>query len=321
MSWFRSRSRRPRTLPSIRRSPTRTTRPPSRLGSTSTSSAMRPPVDCSSRAVRARTSSGVSGAALVAVAWVMPWRRSSRRRNSAATRGSSSIRPRRSSSRIEVRDACAGDAVPEQLGRRRSAASLERDGRVGEDVEGPLVAQRGCCHIELGAPTTRACRHAWPPRRRPRRNGARRCFGEPSVRSRSPSCVGGASRNSSTSRRCRSSVIVSPTTRPAAAQRQVGDLGAQLADGALLLGLDLGGRALAHPLELLTGRGDVGVAASPGRPSGRGPGCRSPRGAPRPASATRSASALSRSRRACSASFRPCSIRSPCVVQHPSRRA
>ena len=33
-SWFRSRSRRPRTLPSIRRSPTRTMRPPSRLGST-----------------------------------------------------------------------------------------------------------------------------------------------------------------------------------------------------------------------------------------------------------------------------------------------
>ena len=43
-------------------------------------------------------------------------------------------------------------------------------------------------------------------------------------------------------------------------ERQVGDLAAQLADGALLLRLDLRGRPDAHPLELLAGRGDVRVA-------------------------------------------------------------
>ena len=58
-SLVRSRSRRPRTLASISRSPTRTIRPPSTLGSTRSSSAMRPPVVCSSRWVSARTSSGV----------------------------------------------------------------------------------------------------------------------------------------------------------------------------------------------------------------------------------------------------------------------
>ena len=41
---------------------------------------------------------------------------------------------------------------------------------------------------------------------------------------------------------------------------EVGDLAADLGDRALLLGLDLRGRPLAQPLELLAGRGDVRVA-------------------------------------------------------------
>ena len=43
-------------------------------------------------------------------------------------------------------------------------------------------------------------------------------------------------------------------------QGEVGDLGADLRDRAGLLGLDLGGRAVAQALELLAGRGDVRVA-------------------------------------------------------------
>ena len=43
-------------------------------------------------------------------------------------------------------------------------------------------------------------------------------------------------------------------------QGEVGDLRADLGDGPDLLGLDLGGGAHAHPLELLAGRGDVRVA-------------------------------------------------------------
>src|SRR5438094_573827 len=62
-SCWRSRSRRPLTLPSMRRSPTRTMSPPRRSTSVSVSSAIRPPVICSSRAVRARTSRSVSAVA------------------------------------------------------------------------------------------------------------------------------------------------------------------------------------------------------------------------------------------------------------------
>src|SRR5919201_4144566 len=43
-------------------------------------------------------------------------------------------------------------------------------------------------------------------------------------------------------------------------QGQVGDLGPEVGDRPLLLGLDIARRALAHPLELLTCGGDVGVS-------------------------------------------------------------
>ena len=66
-------------------------------------------------------------------------------------------------------------------------------------------------------------------------------------------------RNSSTRRRSRSLVIVSPTTLAGGLQGQVGDLGAKLTDRPDLLRLDIGGRAGAQALELLLGRGDVGV--------------------------------------------------------------
>ena len=71
-SRLRSRSRRPRTLPSMRRSPSCTWIPPRRLGSTLWLSSTLPPVSCSRRAVSSRTSAGSSGAALMAVAVTMP---------------------------------------------------------------------------------------------------------------------------------------------------------------------------------------------------------------------------------------------------------
>ena len=88
--------------------------------------------------------------------------------------------------------------------------------------------------------------------------------------------------------------MVSPTTLPRP-QRQVGDLGPHVGEGALLLGLDLGGGLLAQALELRAGLGDVRVARLLGDLLGTGEdlvrltACLGQRG-------RRSCSALSRSR-------------------------
>ena len=105
-----------------------------------------------SRSVRARTSSAVSGAALVAVATVMPWRALSRRRNSAAT-----LR--------QLLDPAAPEHQPDEVerpGARRSCrrldstiavARLERDGRVGEHAPDRLVRD------DRARPSSSSARH------------------------------------------------------------------------------------------------------------------------------------------------------------------
>ena len=158
---------------------------------------------------------------------------------------------------------------------------------------------------------SRRCRRAGRPRRRPRHSGARRCRVRPSASA--ISCwirrCRSSRRNSSTRRRWRSSVIVSPTTLPAASEGQVGDLGPDVRDGARLLGLDLGGGADPQAFELLAGRGDIGVARLLGDLLGAGQ------------DVVRLAAGLAQrgdalglgvlTIAAClSASFRPCSIRS-----------
>ena len=82
----------------------------------------------------------VSGAALVAVAWVIPWRRSSRRANSAATRGSCSIRPRRTRSRMRLR---TGWLRPANTRSAVSQPLVERQRRVGEDGHQLALGRRG----------------------------------------------------------------------------------------------------------------------------------------------------------------------------------
>ena len=74
------------------------------------------------------------------------------------------------------------------------------------------------------------------------------------------SAPGVSRRNSSTRRRWRWSLIVSPTTRPAAARARSATSARRSDERALLLRLDVGGRPDAQPLELLAGRGDVRVA-------------------------------------------------------------
>ena len=103
----------------------------------------------------------------------------------------------------------------------------------------------------------------------PRRSGAPRSSGRPSggrLVGRAPPAAGpptaDSARNSSTRRRCRSLLIVSPTTRPAASRARSATSARRVGDRPDLLGLDLGRRALAHPLQLLAGRGDVRVALS-----------------------------------------------------------
>ena len=92
----RRRSRRPRTLPSMSRSPRRTWMPPSSAGSTARLSSIcrRSSARAARGARRPRPSS--SCAALVAVASTMPSRRLYRRRNSRAMSVTISSRRRRS---------------------------------------------------------------------------------------------------------------------------------------------------------------------------------------------------------------------------------
>ena len=247
------------------RSPIRTMSPPRSAGSTLVSSATRPPVSSSRRAAdladlvvgqRASRSWRWRGS--------IPLRWSSRRRNSAATRGSCSIRPRRTRSRTRLRTGWLRSANtrsaasircssghrrvgerrpsarrPPRWRRRRRARDASLDGPVAEpDLEGGVrvAARRGVAagHQLVASPAPRE-----PPE---------------------PDALPVSARNSSTRRRSRSVAHRLADDPAGSGQGEVGDLAAELADRALLLGVDLGRRALAQPLELGPRRGDVRVA-------------------------------------------------------------
>ena len=116
--------------------------------------------------------------------------------------------------------------------------------------------------VELGAPRLDACRRAGRPRRRPRRSGARPCRGGPSAVAISSSTRRRRSvrRNSSTRRRWRSSVIVSPTTLPAASRARSATSARTSAIARVFSASISRGRPDAQALELLAGRGDIRVA-------------------------------------------------------------
>ena len=251
-----------------------------------------------------------------------------------------------------VGDALAAVVEPAELGRRRgelldpAAPQQERDEVLdrcptqrSEDaapaVADPLVERAGPGwpghadarssptigrgRVELASATPRPCRHARPPRRRPRRSGARRmsrrAIGQLLRPARRPSCgqelldEPALALARSSSRRRRGRPPAGPGRRPRHAARR--------------------GRAPSPPRSRPPrGRASaraprVVAAMSASRVSWATFWARARMSfASRRASAsvaTRSASALSRSRRACSASLRPCSMR-PCGRRASSRQ-
>ena len=227
-SWFRSRSRRPRTLPSMSRSPTRTMSPPISAGSTSVSSATRPPVSSSRRAAIARTSSSVSGAALVAVAWVDPVAlvveaaRTRRRRAAAARSG----RAGRAAGRGCGPGGCRlGEHA---LRARRSAARAASPGWRGR----PSASRPPT--IAAAASSSRRQTSTRPVAGRDLEGGlgvaARRgvAAGHQLARRRPRTPAPASARNSSTSRRWRSVGHRLADDAAGGRQREVGDLAAQL---------------------------------------------------------------------------------------------
>ena len=189
---------------------------------------------------------------------VMPWRALSSRRNSAATRGSSLDPAAPEHQPDEVEDGPADGLAEDRIG--HLGPRLERDGRVGQHAPDALVGRdrrgvsssvapcldrvvaRGDLEGGLGVA---AC--------------GRFASGHQFLEFFDPPDAG-PRRNSSTRRRWRSSVIVSPTTLLGREEGQIGDLGPDVRDRARLLRLDLGGGPDAQALELLAGRGDIRVA-------------------------------------------------------------
>ena len=231
--------------------------------------------------MRARISSGLSGAALVAVARVMPWRALSSRRNSAATVRQLMDPAAPEHQPIRLRTGLLTDLAEDGLAPSPSRdssgaaglASIRPTSLVGRDARG---------RVELGPPRLdRVVTHghlegglgvaAWRPVS---------SVGAISSSSRPTPAV---LRNSSTRRRWRSSVIVSPTTLPAASRARSATSAADVGDRAGLLGLDLRRRPGRAGARAPRGSRRCPRHASPGRPSGRGPGSRSPRGEPRSA--------------------------------------
>src|SRR5215204_4557169 len=240
------------------RSPTRTTRPPSRLGSTATSSSTRPPVNCSSLVVRASSSAGVSSAAEVALARVMPWRWLSSRRNSAATRGSCSIRRRCNMSRIRLSTGrlTAFESAFSTSASRSSRATAGLDSmRATRSSPSAAAAPSSSERQASTVPSRRATSKAASAYRRAA--VSRPAISAPSVLR---SVHGGPAQE-----------LVDQPPLAGVGHRladdlagreegQVGDFGPHVGDRTDLLGLDVGGGPDAHPLELLPGRGDVRIA-------------------------------------------------------------
>ena len=196
------------------RSPTRTTRPPSRLGSTWTSSSMRPPVNASEPlgqgadlvlGQRGGADGGGDGDALAGVVEPPEFGGESRQLVDPAA-------PQHQPDQVEhgLADRRPEDATwPSRPRCSSGSAGWPASGRRARRPRSP----RPC---RARSATPRRCRRAWPPRRRPLRSGVqpslRRAISSSRPRRRT------VSRNSSTSRRWRSSVIVSPTTLLAASR-------------------------------------------------------------------------------------------------------
>ena len=263
------------------RSPIRTMSPPRSAGSTSVSSATRPPVSSSRRAATLRTSSSGSGRRARGGGVGQPVALVVEAGNSAATRGSCSIRPRRTRSRTRLRTGWLRSA------NTRSAASIRCSSghrRVGERAHQRVVRRGGGGSVELATPDLDGP-VAEPDLEGGLRVAARRGVAaghQLAVSRRRPSRRAAARSRRGTPRRgaARGRVYRLADDPAGRGEGEVGDLAAELGDRALLLGVDLGGRALAQPLELGLASRRCPRRASPGRPSGRGPGCRSPRGEP-----------------------------------------
>ena len=243
----------------------RTVRPPMRPGSTDRGELDRAPVISPTRAPIAASSAGSSGSG---ARDGRPRRCRARDRRAACTprRPPAAIasRPRWARRRVEVAAPAARRAPSSSrvedlaAGGERDRAGCRRPGAtsLADEVRGQARGRR--------RQRVEASRRGGRARTPPRRSGGRRSSGGPSAavdlagpRSRrgTPRRAGAGARRSS-SRRRPGRRRRGPGRRPRPAGRPW---------RALLLGLDLGGGADAHPLELLARRGDVRVAASPGR--------------------------------------------------------
>src|SRR3954469_2857385 len=199
-----------------------------------------------------------------------------------------------------------GHAVPEQFVEGGRPA-LDRDRWVGEYVERALIAGEARGNVEIGPP-----RFERAVTRRHLEGG----FGVAACRSvspshqflASPSCVE-AARNSLTRRRCRSSVIDSPTTQLAAARARSAT-SARSSPMARCFSASIS--SVARSRMRSSSARVAAMSVSRVSCASRWARARMLFASLRASAsvATRSASAFSRSRRACSASFRPCSIRS-----------
>ena len=220
---------------------------------------MRPPVDCSSRAVSARTSSGGErrGARDGGVGDALPAIVEATELGGDARQLLDPTPPQQ-----QLDEVLDGSATRCPRAARSTAADRWSMGMAGldEGAHGSLVAEHGRGRVQLGPPRLERAVTLGD------LEGGLRVAARAAVPSghgqllRSPPSVRRSARNSWTSRRWRSSVIDSPTTRPAAARARSATSPRSSRDGARLLRLDLGGGAVAHPVELVAGRGDVGVA-------------------------------------------------------------
>ena len=253
----------------------------------------------------ASTSSASRGAALVTVAWTMLLRWSSSRRNSAATRGSCSIRPRlsRRSTRVQDRPAERGEHLLRDI-----EPLIERNRRVGEHTLELVGRGRLGRRVELLAPRLdgAVAQGDLEGGVREAARGTVPASHQPLVLPFGPELI--SVRNSATRRRSRSVFSVSPTTLLAAWRaRSATSVRSSVIARCFSASISAAARSR------IRSRSALVAAISASRVSwaifwalarislaSRRASCRA---------AARSFSAFSRSRRACSASFSPCSIR------------
>ena len=291
----RRRSRRPRTLPSMSRSPRRTCRPPRRLGSTRSLDLDACARSCAARRSRERgdAPASSSGAADVTTASTMPF---------AARVEAPELRGRPSGSSLE---AAAPDEQRDEVARPPCSRARQGAGRAARSrgaagIAG-LASSRAACGVGealLGGRRALRARHrshrrARRSRRPPPRSGGRCCASAPCVVAPPVGhhvalAAGGRRRRRpgpGTRRRAGARAVAVhrlPDDLARGQEGQVGHLAADLGQGALALGLDVGRSARS--------RAARSRPASPRRPA-RGPPrtcagharrCRWPRGAPRP---------------------------------------